>query len=173
MNFSRVKGIGFYNEYHSEGSSFMSTHQHEVIVNAPLKKVWEFVRSIDNWAPLVPGYIEHELLNETESTWKFKSDLGIVKKKIHLKVNITQWIELEKVTFNLTGINEKISGHGYFKAIRLTNKQTKMIGFLDITAGGPLAKVVNPILNTSIPEFTEELTSAVGKKIVELESIHD
>ncbi|MBB6445223.1 CoxG family protein [Bacillus benzoevorans] len=151
----------------------MSSHQHEMTVNASLENVWKFVRSIDNWAPLVPGYLEHEMLNETESTWKFKSDLGIVKKKIHLKVNITQWIELDKVSFNLTGINEKISGQGYFKAIKLTNKQTKMIGFLDITAGGTLAKVVNPLLKTSIPEFTEELTSAVGKKIVDLEGIRD
>ncbi len=143
----------------------MSSHQHEITVHAPLETVWEFVRSIDNWAPLVPGYIEHEMLNDTESTWKFKSEMGIIKKKIHLKVEITQWIEPKKVTFQLLGINEKIAGHGYFKTIKLTNQQTKMIGFLDITAGGTLAKVVNPLLKTSIPEFTEELTIAVSQKI--------
>lgn len=151
-----------------KGESFMSSHQHEITVYAPLETVWEFVRSIDNWAPLVPGYIEHEMLNETESTWKFKSEMGIVKKKIHLKVEITQWIESEKVIFQLTGINEKITGHGYFKAIKLTNHQTKMIGFLDLTAEGALAKVVKPLLKASIPEFTEELTTAVSQKIAEI-----
>ena len=148
----------------------MSSHQHEITVHAPLETVWEFVRSIDNWAPLVPGYIEHEMLNEKESTWKFKSEMGIVKKKIHLKVEITEWIEPEKVTFQLIGINEKVTGHGYFKAIKLTNHLTKMIGFLDITAGGALAKVVKPLLKTSIPEFTEELTIAVSQKIAEIKN---
>lgn len=151
----------------------MSSYQHEMTVNTPLETAWEFIRSIDNWAPLVPGYITHEMLNEKESTWKFKSNFGIVKKKIHLKVNITQWIEQEKVCFQLTGINEKISGHGYFKALKANDRQTKMIGFLDISAEGTMAKVVNPVLKTSLPEFTEELTRAVSEKMSGMETTHD
>ncbi len=32
--------------------------------------------------------------------WEFKSDLGLMKKKIKLEVNILEWIEPDKVTFN-------------------------------------------------------------------------
>ena len=42
-----------------------------------------------------------------------------------------------------------------------------MTGFLDITASGTLAKMVN-LSKTSIPELTEELTIAVGQKIAEI-----
>ena len=59
-----------------QGGFLMSSHLHEMAVDAPIRTVWEFVRSIDHWAPLVPGYIEHEILNEKESSWKFKSELG-------------------------------------------------------------------------------------------------
>ena len=52
------------------------------------------VLSID-WAPLVPGYIEHEILNENESMWKFKSELGMMKKIIQLKVVITNWLRTQ------------------------------------------------------------------------------
>nr|WP_295970774.1 SRPBCC family protein [uncultured Bacillus sp.] len=145
----------------------MSTHIHEMTVSAPLEIVWDFVRFIDNWAPLVPGYIEHEMLNEMESVWKFKSDLGIIKKKVHLKVEITNWMELDQVAFTLQGINEKISGRGFFKCMKITNKQTKITGSWEITAEGPLAKVMNPVLKSNIPIFTEELTAAVRKRIEE------
>jgi carbon monoxide dehydrogenase subunit G len=146
-------------------SVFLSSHLHRMVVNVPIHKVWKFVHSMDHWAPLVPGYIEHEILNEKESIWKFKSDLGIMKKKVHLKVEITDWLEPEKVTFMLVGLNEKFIGNGYFEAKMLTKHKTSMTGYLDIIAEGKLAKIVNPILKSNIPEMTEEFTIAVGQKI--------
>jgi carbon monoxide dehydrogenase subunit G len=146
----------------------VSSHLHKMVVHVPIHKVWKFIHSIDHWAPLVPGYIEHVILNEKESTWKFKSDLGIMKKKIHLKVKIIEWLEPEKVTFILTGLNEKFIGNGYFEATMLQKNKTSMVGYLEITAEGSLAKIVNPILKSSIPEMTEELTMAVGQKIEEI-----
>ncbi|WP_071395188.1 CoxG family protein [Bacillus tuaregi] len=146
----------------------MSSHVHKMEVNVPIDKVWKFVESMDAWAPLIPGYIEHEMINERESNWTFKSAFGILKKKIQLKVNITNWIEPERVTFDIMGINEKLNGHGYFKAVKISDNRTSMTGYLEITAGGKLAKVMNPLLKTSIPEMTEELTLAVGQKIEDI-----
>lgn len=146
----------------------MSSHLHKMVVNVPIHAVWKFIHSIDHWAPLVPGYIEHVILNEKESTWKFKSSLGMMKKKIHLKVEITDWLEPKKVNFILTGLNEKFFGNGYFEATMLTKTKTSMVGYLEITAEGTLAKIVNPILKSSIPDMTEELTVAVGQKIEEI-----
>ncbi|MBT2689532.1 SRPBCC family protein [Bacillus sp. ISL-47] len=139
------------------------THQAEV--NVPIGAIWNFVSDIDNWAPLVPGYIAHEVLNNKESTWSFKSDMGILKKKIELKVDITGWQEPTKVTFNLTGINEKFTGHGYFLAANGRNNKNLMTGALDIKAEGMMAKVANSLLNTSLPEITAELTEAVATKL--------
>lgn len=142
-----------------------------VMVNAPIEGVWHFVSTMDNWAPLVPGYIEHEILNEKESTWKFKSDIGIMKKKVHLKVDITSWVEPNKVTFNLTGINEKFTGSGYFEARPIDENQTLMTGSLDIQAEGKMGKMVNSILKNNVPEMTRDLTQAVAKRIGELQTI--
>lgn len=59
----------------------MPSKKHSVIVKAPLEKVWDFVRSMDNWAPLVPGYIQHQIISDLVSTWEFKTDIGFIKKK--------------------------------------------------------------------------------------------
>jgi len=144
----------------------MPKYSHQVEVNVPIQTVWKFVSNIDNWAPLVPGYIDHSIISEKESTWCFKSDMGIMKKKIELKVDITSWQEPSAVTFNLKGINEKFTGHGYFKA-KPSGSKSLMIGHLDITAEGMMAKVANSILTTSLPETTAELTEAVSAKLEE------
>lgn len=66
----------------------MPNGSHHIQLNLPIEKVWDFVRSINNWAPLVPGYINHELINEYESTWEFKGDLGFMKKTIKLNYGV-------------------------------------------------------------------------------------
>jgi len=147
----------------------MASKVYSMRVNAPIEGVWRFISDIDHWAPLVPGYIEHEIINEKESTWTFKSDIGIMKKKIQLKVDITNWIEPTTVTFNLAGINEKFKGSGSFEAKVIDKNQTLMTGSLNIEAQGALAKMVNSVLKTNVPEMTQELTEAVGIKIQDLQ----
>ncbi|MGM7722457.1 CoxG family protein [Metabacillus sp. Hm71] len=145
----------------------MQSELYKVKANLPIHSIWRFVSVMDNWAPLVPGYIEHVIVNERESIWKFKTDLGMIKKKIELKVEITNWIEPTKVTFNLTGINEKMTGKGYFEADEITESSTCMTGFLEIIPEGKMAKMINNKLKKNLSDMTKELTEAIIEKIGE------
>lgn len=146
----------------------MPSGLHQVEVQLPINKVWEFVKDMDNWAPLVPGYIDHQKLNDRQSTWEFKSDVGIMKKKVSLFIDIKEWVEPVKVTFQLKGINEKFSGNGYFEAEAIGTNRTKMIGFLDINAEGAMGSIVNNVLKTTIPKTAEEMANAIAEKLEEL-----
>ncbi|QNF30469.1 CoxG family protein [Metabacillus elymi] len=145
----------------------MPSELYKVEVNIPIQSIWDFVSVMDNWAPLVPGYIEHEILNDSESIWKFKTDLGVIKKKVELKVDITDWIKPKKVIFNLTGINEKMTGKGYFEAQIIDTNNTLMTGYLEITPEGKMAKLINSKLKKNLNELTKELTEAIIAKIKE------
>ncbi|MED1791944.1 SRPBCC family protein [Brevibacillus nitrificans] len=144
---------------------------HEIELDLSISTIWEFVSVMDNWIPLVPGYISHEIIHARQSTWTFSGDIGIMKKKIQLQVDITDWIQPTLVRFTLTGLNENFAGDGYFQAQALSPNRTKMTGFLDITAKGVKAPMVNAFLKTSIPELTQELTEAVANRMKELASI--
>ncbi|HLO12462.1 MAG TPA: SRPBCC family protein [Pseudoneobacillus sp.] len=146
----------------------MPSGMHQVEVQLPIVEVWEFVKDMDNWAPLVPGYINHNKISENQSTWEFKSDVGIMKKKVNLMITIKEWNEPTKVTFDLKGINEKFSGNGYFIAEEVGAFKTKMTGFLDINAEGAMGSIVNNILKTTIPKTAEEMAIAISLKLEEL-----
>lgn len=143
----------------------MPSGTHQVELDLPIETVWDFVKDMDHWAPLVPGYIQHQKINERQSTWEFYGDLGIMKKKVSLMVTIKDWIEPTRVTFDLKGLNENFTGNGYFQAAKIDNRRTRMTGFLSIDAEGIMAKMINGILKNSIPIMAQELTDAVAENI--------
>ncbi|HLQ70572.1 MAG TPA: SRPBCC family protein [Bacillota bacterium] len=134
-------------------------------LHLPRATIWDFIKDMNHWAPLVPGYITHHIRNEKQSTWKFKGDLGVIQKKIHLRVDITEWKEPSLVTFKLTGLNEKFSGNGYFKAEQRSDSTTDITGHLTITAKGLKGALVNGVLKTFVPNLTRELTTNISNKL--------
>ena len=74
--------------------------------------VWEFVKDMNNWAPMLTGYQKHEILDEKDSVWTLKGDVGILSRTVRLQAHITEWVDREKVAFTLTGLNEKVDGGG-------------------------------------------------------------
>ena len=92
-----------------------------------------------------------------------------MKKKIELIVDIIEWKGPSKVTFDLTGLNEPFAGSGYFLAEAIDPRNTKMTGFLDITATGYKAPIANSLLKTFVPQMTEDLAEAI---VLELKKKH-
>lgn len=147
----------------------MPSGTHTTALDIPIEKVWDFVSDMNRWAPLVPGYIEHEILSEKQSTWTFKGDIGIMQKTVKLQIDITEWNEPTLVTFDLTGLNENFAGNGYFKAEAISETQTLMHGNLDITAKGVMGPMINAILKSFVPKTAEELTKAIAEEITNIE----
>jgi carbon monoxide dehydrogenase subunit G len=145
----------------------MPEGKHDIVIDVPIEQVWDFVKDMDNWAPLLPGYISHEKLNEKQSNWTFKETVGVLKKKISLQVSIKEWIEPTRVTFDLKGINENLTGNGYFNAEVLGKNRTKMTGYLEMNAEGALAPVMNAVMKTSLPKSGQELTMSIAQKLEE------
>jgi len=143
----------------------MPSGMYEVEVDLPIYKVWDFVKDMDNWAPLILGYIQHKRFTNRQSLWEFYSDIGIIKKKISLMVTITEWIEPTKVTFSLEGENGKLKGGGYYLAEAIGENKTKITGYLDINAKGPMGPMVNKVLVSYLPKVTKEMVMAIAAKL--------
>jgi carbon monoxide dehydrogenase subunit G len=149
----------------------MPSGLHQMELDIPIHHAWGFVKDMNNWAPLVPGYTGHKQLNERQSTWTFTGDAGIVQKTIHLRIDIKEWTEPSKVAFTLKGINENFSGDGYFQADTISETSIKMTGYLQISAKGITGPMVNPILKTLIPKTIKRFTETVADTMMKLEPV--
>ncbi|SDS66727.1 Carbon monoxide dehydrogenase subunit G [Paenibacillaceae bacterium GAS479] len=143
----------------------MPNGSHSVEIAVPLQTVWTFIKDANNWEPLVPGYIEHEILNNQESTWTFKGDLGFTKKVIKLQIVMKEPVEPTKVSFDLTGISDAVEGEGYFEAEAISNHSTKLTGYLEISGKGFMAMMMNSVMKDFVPKMVKELTDAVSEKL--------
>jgi Polyketide cyclase / dehydrase and lipid transport len=86
--------------------------EYTTVVNLPPEKVWDFVKDMNNWAPFLTGYQKHQIVNETDSIWTLKGDVGVLARIVELKAHITEWNGPERVSFTLAGINELVDGGG-------------------------------------------------------------
>ncbi|MYL45869.1 SRPBCC family protein [Virgibacillus halodenitrificans] len=138
---------------------------HQLCMKVPIETTWKFISDMDNWAPLVPGYLSHKILNEKQSIWKLKGESGLIQKTVTLRIDIEEWREPNSVTFNLTGISENVVGKGYFKAKEVDTITTEMTGHLSIAAKGVMAPMINSILKSIVPKTTKGLTESVAKRM--------
>ncbi|MEC5423069.1 SRPBCC family protein [Virgibacillus sp. C22-A2] len=149
----------------------MPSGKHQVEIDIPIEYIWNFVSDMNKWAPLVPGYVTHETLSDRQSTWKFKGEVGRMQKNVTMKLDIIEWVEPTRVSFNLTGINENVVGKGYFEAEELSHKITKMTGHLTISAKGMAGPMINTVLRTIVPKTTREFTEAIANRIKKVEVV--
>lgn len=144
---------------------------HHIELDMPVERIWGFVSDMNNWAPLVPGYLEHVIINDRQSVWKIHGDIGIMQRTVNLNVTITEWTEPTNVNFQLIGLKETCVGKGYFKAESLLNGKSEMTGFLDISIKGMMGPMVNPVLKSLVPKVGREFTEAVAAKMVRSQAV--
>jgi len=101
--------------------------------------IWDFVKDMNNWAPMLTGYQEHEIIDDTDSVWTLKGDVGILSRVVKLKAHVTEWNGPQKVAFTLTGLNEKVDGGG-----ELTMAASAVPGEAEETEAAPAPKVKRP-----------------------------
>ncbi len=125
--------------------------------------VWQFVKDINNWAPLAKGYQEHEIVNDRESLWTVRGDIGPISRVTKFHVQITEWLEGEGVGFALKGLNESISGEG---AIRLAETNggatTEVRGEALLEFGGSLGPVINHLFVPWAKAGADELVTKIA-----------
>ncbi|WP_203554010.1 SRPBCC family protein [Bacillus sp. B15-48] len=149
----------------------MASGKHTMDLQVSIHKMWTYISDINRWAPTIPGYVSHEIVNEKQSKWAIKGDLGLMKKTANLQVDIKQWEEPKKVSFDFKSLSGDFVGNGSYEAVALGDNHTHITGYLVIEpeARGPMAAMQKTILKKFVPNITKEITIAVAEQIVEIE----
>lgn len=153
--------------FDNERGSFMPSELQQLELAIPIEYIWSFIRDADNWAPMIPGYISHEKISNQIITWEFKSELGIVKKKVFLQIEIKEWNEPHRVSFELKRKNEKYLGEGYFEAKAMNKNKTCVTAFLEINASGAMGTLANSLFKSAKPMSSEEMEEIISSKLEE------
>ena len=142
----------------------MAASTHTEVVNVKEEVLWSFIEKKEEWAKLIPGYLHHELVSDSEMIWVFEGDFGIIKKPVKVSLKVTQVEENKKLAFSLEGLSDNINGEGYFE-MESQEGHFAFTGQLKMKAGGFLAAMINPVLENYVPKTTTDLVQAMAKHI--------
>ena len=139
----------------------MPSVEHTAIVNAPLEVVWDYLKDMSNWAPFLEGYQKHEEINDKESIWTLKGDIGVLCRIVQIKIIITEWIDMEKIAFKLVGITERVEGGGTFIPTAKSPESTELFFEFTIKAGG----LIGPVANVLMKPMLKPVATNMGNSI--------
>ncbi len=149
----------------------MSELTYRIELPFSVSQIWEMLNTVEKWVPLLDGYVSHEILNETEAIWTFKSGIGVMKKKISVKVNIVEWNEPTKLTLHVTGINEKFSGYGYIETKPDGEIKSVVTIFHNITVKGTLKLMTGTLTKAPNHKKRRKIAEDVTKKLIKVEKL--
>lgn len=140
---------------------------YSMIIDAPINWVWDFLQDFSHWAPIVPGYVSHEVISREKSNWVYITDLGIIKKKFEFELEILSLTPPRSMTFQVNGLNEGFTGHGSIEVRKLKSDRTFINATLDLQPTGNFAKIIKPLIKSNPPKITQEFKEAVTARIYE------
>ena len=140
----------------------MPTVSYTTTIDVARGDVWRFVRDMNNWAPLAKGYQSHEIINDRESIWTVKGDLGFISRITKFHVRITEWVEEQRVAFTVEGLNEPIKGQGAIELKDASDKVgTDIRGEATLNFGGPMGPIVNRFIGPWVQSGADELVTKI------------
>jgi carbon monoxide dehydrogenase subunit G len=143
---------------------------HYVELDRPVSDIWDFVSDMNNWAPLVPGYVSHQIIDDRHSVWVIHADIGIMERTVTLNVKILEFIEPETIIFQVATLNETCKGEGYFEVEAHSDTKSKMKGCLQVHVKGMVGTMINPVLKTFVPKVGKDFTEKIAANIMDRET---
>ena len=146
---------------------------YDELIEVPIEEVWEFAKDIKNWAPFLKYYESLEELNDRESIWTVKGEVGPFTRTTKMRVIITEWMEKQRVAFELEGINEPIKGSGNVSLnshggeSRIPGSTTVSITLsvkMEGTAGVLMNRLISPMLKPTAKDLLTKFTTAVTER---------
>lgn len=135
-------------------------------VDIPLDVMWDFIKDFSNWAPMVKGYQTHEMVDDKKSVWTIRGEFGPFSRLTKFDNVITEWVEKDRVAFELKGLNEPVTGYGVVQLKAGDDGSSTIFSEVGFNAGGALGPLINrlvrPWVRTVAEELVEKLVAAVN-----------
>lgn len=140
----------------------MKTKLYTVKLELPLAKVWKIIGAYEILVPLLPGYFGHQIINQNESVWTIKREIGLLKKKFDIMVVVQEWNEPSSIKLDFKDRKERFSGSVFFETKGITKNQTLLTVSVRYNVSGSMNRFISNMMKADGTEFTQEI-----KKLIE------
>src|SRR5580692_5992197 len=151
----------------SNGWGFESVIEVErsVLIHAGIDAVWRYVKDMQNWAALMPGYRECAVIDANDSRWTLKVGVGGLVRTVKVLVHVDEWQEPARVNFSYSLEGDPVQGSGSYTALQKSAAETEVALRVSVAGSGPMAPMweamSRPLLPKLAKSFAEKLKSEI------------
>ena len=153
----------------SNGWGYESAHVIEVersfLINAGIDAVWRYVKDMQRWAVLMPGYRECTVIDANDSRWMLKVGVGGLVRTVKVRVHVDEWHEPARVNFSYTLEGDPVQGSGSYTALQKGAQETEVALRVTVAGSGPMAPMweamSRPLLPKLAKSFAEKLKAEI------------
>jgi carbon monoxide dehydrogenase subunit G len=135
-----------------------------VLANLPPDRVWGFIEKMSNWAPLMPGYMRHEEVNDRQSIWTLQINIGPFSKPVIIDVDVDEWIEPREVMFRMKGRFEPFYGSGRC-GLTHEGSWTAAHIVLELQITGSMQKIYSKLSEPVLQRFADHFTASFKRAL--------
>lgn len=148
--------------------------EHSVLVCVDIDTVWRYVKDMQRWAALMPGYRECTVVDENDSRWTLKVGVGGLVRTVKVLVHVDEWREPERVRFYYTLEGDPVQGSGSYTASQKGTEETEVALRVTVAGSGPMAPMweamSRPLLPKLAKSFAEKLKTEIESPALVFES---
>lgn len=138
-------------------------------VEAAIGQVWDYVKDINRWAAIMPGYQTCEIEDEDSSRWTLKVGVGGLVRTVKVLVHVDAWNGPGEVRFTYKLAGDPVQGNGTYTARATGPAQTEITLSVNVQGSGPMAPMWEamgkPLLPTFARSFADQLAAEIGKAL--------
>lgn len=128
-------------------------------VDLPIVEIWEFIKDMNNWAPMFKGYQGHETINEKESIWTLKGQFGVISRTTKFHNIVTDMVEQQRITGTYKGLNEPVHGFATVSLCNSDNGKTVIEGEVGFEISGVLGAMIGRFIAPWVRSAAEDLVT--------------
>ena len=146
----------------------MINAKHELTIERPILKVWDYVEDLQQWSRLFPGCKECEMIDRDNSLWTIKVGVGGLVRTVLVRVQVEKWSAPEQVTFSFTLDSEPVVGHGSYQAVD-NGELTTVVLEVFVEGSGNMAPMWEAMCRPLLPQLAKTFANALKSEIEHVE----
>jgi carbon monoxide dehydrogenase subunit G len=143
--------------------------EQSILVNVGIDDVWHYVKDMQRWAGMMPGYRECTVIDANDSRWVLKVGVGGLVRTVKVLVHVDAWNEPERVVFSYKLEGDPVRGSGSYAAWRKGAHETEVALTVRVEGSGPMAPMweamSRPLLPQLAKSFAEKLKAEIETEV--------
>ena len=135
------------------------------LIDVGIDKVWTYVKDMERWASIMPGYRECEIIDENDSVWTLKVGVGALIRTVKVRVHVDQWDGPEQVHFSYRLQGDPVEGGGTYNARAIGSDRTEIRLHVRVEGGGPMAAMWEAMGKPLLPKFAGSFAQELKARV--------